>query len=110
MNEPLYRFVKGKGWVTSPSDHILKLKDGHYYIVERKPDPGERYTIFHTWDIPDSNEEDRWLHTDKSPNYARMQSRWSRQYYSTDFSLYREDADHTDVAVYITLVPCTHEG
>jgi hypothetical protein len=47
MNEPIYEFKKGQGWVLCMPGRVITLLDGVRVRVEKRmPVPGERYVAF----------------------------------------------------------------
>lgn len=52
MAEPLYEFVKGKGWVLTPNGWFVKAWDGtRYQLFDRYPVVGEHYVFIHQRDF-----------------------------------------------------------
>jgi hypothetical protein len=64
MDEPVYEYVKGQGWVvlTIPQ-HTFEVDGYIVTIINRKPAVGEKY-----WGLSGSD----WI-TDRRPNFQRLE-------------------------------------
>jgi hypothetical protein len=98
MTEPIYSFVKGKGWVPSVG-YVITMKCGTLVRLEnRAPNVGEYY------DCADPNQRP-YYNSDGSPDWMTWMPAFARTRYDglcfceTDTERYRWNHTHCIVAV-----------
>jgi hypothetical protein len=74
VNEPIYEFVKGQGWVVNPPTIVTMRCKARVKIEIRDPEPGERCI----WDWAPGHSVDWWIGwcTNNTLNACIQFERW----------------------------------
>lgn len=106
MSDPIYKYVKGEGWVASTYKTSLEctLGDGTRVRLEyRKPEIGERYG----WCHPYNGRSTNWVNPDNTPNLEYWASVFGQPAERLEFRPVWNGtkAFQPSNSVYVTIVP-----
>jgi hypothetical protein len=102
--EPIYIYVKGKGWqVENCRSGIIEISDGMVRLECRMPEQGERYTYIYPYIYPYNGSP--YLTIDNEPDFEYIAKEWKHVKMADFLICFSPETNPGDRRIYMVVVP-----